>query len=174
MKSPRLYEHIRINRIMTLPGRTCLQKSLKAYKSGYGFNEKMFTVLKEKLKKFDSFKKHGNLLFDEMKLSEHLKMKSDGYIEGYVDYGSLDTPEELKSHTSLCDHGMVFLFVPFVGDWAQVPGVFATKGNMKADLLAKMITEAIIYAENAGLFVDCVTGDGASWNRKMWKKFGIG
>lgn len=43
---------------------------------------------------------------------------------------------------------------------------------MKAGVLAKIIIEAAILCENAGLFVDTVTCDGASWNRSMWRSFG--
>ena len=45
---------------------------------------------------------------------------------------------------------------------------------MKADILAKTLIEAVIHAENAGLNVDCFTGDGASWNKSMWSFCGIG
>lgn len=45
------------------------------------------------------------------------------------------------------------------GNWEPVLGVFASRGN--------------ILCENAGIFVDAVTCDGASWNRSMWRSFGI-
>lgn len=64
--------------------------------------------------------------------------------------------------------------MPFTGDWIQILGVFATNKNMKGDILAKTLIEAVIHAENAGLSVDCITGDGASWNRSMWSICGIG
>ncbi|KAH7932724.1 hypothetical protein HPB49_001780 [Dermacentor silvarum] len=44
---------------------------------------------------------------------------------------------------------------------------------MKADILAKVIIEATILAEKSGLFVNFITTDGASWNRKMWRLMGI-
>lgn len=59
------------------------------------------------------------------------------------------------------------------GDWTQVLGVFSSKGNIKAEMLEKILIEAILLTEQAGLFVDVVTCDGASWNRSMWKSFGI-
>lgn len=171
MKSPRLYEHMRLNKIMVLPSRTCLQKSLKAYRGGFGFNKRMLPVLKEKVKELDSFSRHGNLLFDELKLSENLQVRSDGIIEGYVDYGE-NTIEESKS--TICDHGLVLLFQPFIGDWVQIIGTFATHSNVKGNMLAKLLVDAIIYIEEAGLLVDAVTGDAASWNRAMWREFGVG
>lgn len=71
-----------------------------------------------------------------------------------------------------CDHNMVIMFVPFTGRWSQIIGVFATKGNIKGNLLFKMI-EAIILSEKAGLFVDHISCDGAAWNRKMWQLAGV-
>lgn len=61
----------------------------------------------------------------------------------------------------------------FAGDWTQILGVFSSKGNIKAEMLSKLLLEAIILTEQAGLFVDFVTCDGATWNRSMWKSFGI-
>lgn len=68
---------------------------------------------------------------------------------------------------------MVILFVPFQGKWSQVIGYFATHGNMKGDILAKVVIEATVLAEKSGLFVDFITCDGASWNRRMWRILGI-
>ncbi|CAN8008558.1 unnamed protein product [Ixodes pacificus] len=54
-----------------------------------------------------------------------------------------------------------------MGDWIQIIGVFASRGNVKGHLLSKIITEAIILSEEAGLFVDYLCCYGASWNRNM-------
>ncbi|KAL1467228.1 hypothetical protein MTO96_042316, partial [Rhipicephalus appendiculatus] len=59
------------------------------------------------------------------------------------------------------------------GKWSQIVGVFATKGNVKGDILLKILMEATILVEQAGLFVDHITCDGAPWNRKMWKLAGV-
>ncbi|KAH9375407.1 hypothetical protein HPB48_010753 [Haemaphysalis longicornis] len=55
----------------------------------------------------------------------------------------------------------------------QILGVFASRGNVKAAALSKVVLEATLLCEQAGLFVDGVTCDAASWNRSMWKLFGI-
>ncbi|KAH9359744.1 hypothetical protein HPB48_021303 [Haemaphysalis longicornis] len=52
------------------------------------------------------------------------------------------------------------------GNWTQVLGVFSSKANVKAEILEKILLEGILLAEQAGLFVDFVTCDGASWNLK--------
>lgn len=121
---------------------------------------------------------------------------NSGDIEGFVDLGD-HTPADHKN--VLADHGMIVLFQPFVGklfffschtatlcvrrtlrddylsagNWTQILGVFASKGNVKAPTLAKIILETTVLAEKAGLFVDSITCDGASWNRSMWRLFGI-
>ncbi|KAK8766159.1 hypothetical protein V5799_007059, partial [Amblyomma americanum] len=104
-----------------------------------------------------------------MKLSENFRVNTAGAVEGFVDLGKF-TPQE---ETTAADHGMVMLFQPFQGDWTQVLGVFSSKGNIKAEMLEKILLEAILLSEKAGLFVDFVTCDGASWNRRLWKSFGI-
>lgn len=50
----------------------------------------------------------------------------------------------------------------------QITGVFTTK-NIIGDLLFKIIIEAVILSEKAGLFVHHISCDGATWNRKMWQ-----
>ncbi|KAM7281357.1 uncharacterized protein ISCGN_006283 [Ixodes scapularis] len=170
MRSPKLYEHLRKEKVMILPGRTCLKKYLQRFEGGFGLNPKVYAALAEKTKDMDDFSCHGGLVIDELKLSEHLDVKSNGGIEGFVDLGE-QSPSDQKG--ILADHGMVVLFQPFTGNWTQILGVFAARGNVKAPTLAKIIIETTILAEQAGLVVDTVTCDGASWNRSMWRHFGV-
>lgn len=72
----------------------------------------------------------------------------------------------------------IFIFLTvkhliFAGKWTQILGVFASRGNVKAPVLSKILLEATILAENSGLFVDFWTSDGAPWNRCLWKLLGI-
>ncbi|KAH9365456.1 hypothetical protein HPB48_008908 [Haemaphysalis longicornis] len=114
----------------------------------------------------DEFQCHGGLIPDEMKLSEKFGVaQGTGKIDGFVDLGAF-TPDH--DQTVPCDHGMVVMFQPLSGSWHQILGVFASRGNVKAHLLSKIILEAVVFAERAGLKVDYVTCDGASWNRSMW------
>ncbi|XP_049511416.1 uncharacterized protein LOC125939925 [Dermacentor silvarum] len=170
MKGPKLYEHMRKQQILVLPSKATLRKYTKEYRTGFGFSRKVFSVLKEKTSSMDVFKRHGGLLVDEMKLSENLSVTPSGHIDGFVDLGTF-TPDSDKH--AVCDHGMVIVFVPFVGSWTQIIAVFATHSNVKGNLLAKIMTEAVILAEQAGLFVDFITSDGAAWNRRMWTLMGI-
>ncbi|KAG8180992.1 hypothetical protein JTE90_024740 [Oedothorax gibbosus] len=99
-------------------------------------------------------------------------MDSNGVVQGYVNYGPDLTPD--SEMDLICNHELVLLFQPFRGDWVQINGVFGTHQNVKADHLSKILIEAVILCENAGLFVDAITGDGATWNRALWRNFGIG
>ena len=128
MKSLRLYEHLRINKILILPSKSCINSYLKNFSQGYGFNSTLFSILKDKVSTLDSFSKHGNLIFDELKLSENLQLKSDGTISGFVDYG-MQTPEYLKHE--ICDHGLLLVCVPFTGDWIQILGVILGVSDKK-------------------------------------------
>ncbi|XP_072141043.1 uncharacterized protein [Dermacentor andersoni] len=78
MRSPKLYEHLRRETIMVLPGRTCLQRYLQRFKGGFGLSANIFNALTEKTKAMDVYSRHGGLVIDEIKLSEHLNVKSAG------------------------------------------------------------------------------------------------
>ncbi|KAH9381545.1 hypothetical protein HPB48_005480 [Haemaphysalis longicornis] len=97
------------------------------------------------------------LVFDELKLSENINVKASGELIGFVDLGPF-TDDRNKTEAK---------------KWIQILGVFASKGNVKASVLSKILVEATILAEKAGLFVDYWTIDGAPWNRALWKLFGI-
>lgn len=91
-------------------------------------------------------------------------------IEGFTDLGEY-TPEHQKGQRG--DHALVVMFQPFRGNFVQTIGCFLSRGSASGSVLHKIILEGIALAENAGLFIDAVVTDGASWNRAMWKKFGI-
>ncbi|KAH6938144.1 hypothetical protein HPB50_007232 [Hyalomma asiaticum] len=79
MRSPKLYEHLRKEAIMVLPGRTCLRRYLQRFEGGFGLSANIFNALTEKTKTMDVYKcRHGGLVIDEIKLSEHLNVKSAG------------------------------------------------------------------------------------------------
>ncbi|XP_049520642.1 uncharacterized protein LOC125944316 [Dermacentor silvarum] len=170
MKSARLYEHLRAHKILVLPSHACLQKYIKGFTAAYGFNTKLLSCLKAKVKDMDEMKRHGGIVVDEMKLSAHLDMQSSTHIEGFVDLGKFTDASERHEKA---DHGLVIMFQPFVGKWTQIIGVFSSSGNVKARLLTKILIEATILCEQAGLYLDYICCDGAPWNRSMWNILGV-
>ena len=162
MKSPKLYEHIQLNNIMCLPCCKTIQKYVSNYNSGFGFNNKTFQVISQKMQNTEPHLRHGGLIIDEMKLTEKLQAKSSGQTGGFVDIGQY-TPLTFKSAPS--NHGLVILFQPLVGKWSQILVIFATSNNVSGDILSKLIIETTVRCENAGLLVHFETGDAASWNR---------
>lgn len=110
------------------------------------------------------------LLHSACSSSQRASLPVAGCIEGFVDLGQFQTEGSGKE---LADHGLVVVFQPFTGKWMQILGVSASKSNVKANILAKIILESTLLCENAGLHVDGVTCDGASWNRSIWRIFGV-
>lgn len=157
MKSAKLYEHLSKEKILALPSKTTLQKYLKCYKTGFGFSEKVLHVISQTVSAMDEFPRHGAPLVDEKKPSEHLSATSAGHVDGFVD---LDPFTAAEDKHAVCDHGLVIMFVPFIGKWTQVLAAFATHGS----LLTEIMVEAVIPAEKAGLRIDFITSDGTTWN----------
>lgn len=89
MKSPRLYQHIRKHEILVLPCKTTLKKYVKTYRSSFDFNIKSLDILKKKTSNMSTFQRHGGLLVDELRLSEHLNVTSSGQIQGFMDLGTV-------------------------------------------------------------------------------------
>ncbi|KAK3923900.1 DNA transposase [Frankliniella fusca] len=113
----------------------------------------------------------STLLLDEMALTEKVSFQGDSLkVHGLVDLGKY-TPEADKHKRG--DHALVVMFQPFRGQWVQAIGAFLSAGAVKGAVLQKLVLEATILLENAGFHVDCLTTDGATWNRSMWSIFGL-
>ncbi|KAH8028608.1 hypothetical protein HPB51_017734 [Rhipicephalus microplus] len=113
MRSPKLYEQLRKQKVLILPSRTCLQRYTRSFKSGFGFNKAVFNALAIKTKDMDISSRHGGIIFDEMKLAEHFNVSAAGTVEGFVDLGKFTQEED---RTTPADHGMVMMFQPFQVD----------------------------------------------------------
>ncbi|KAH6932644.1 hypothetical protein HPB50_008228 [Hyalomma asiaticum] len=116
----------------------------------------------------DLFKCQRVMVINEMRLSEHLPVDTADKVSAFVDLRTYTHKEETQLP---CDHGLVVMFVPLTG--SPILGTFATRTNIKGELLAKIVLEATISAEKAGLFVNYVTCDATTWNRKMWRMMGL-
>lgn len=134
-----------------------------------------FTITyNHKLFKYSFFFSHlsaGVLMADEMSTEEMISFnKRTGLAFGMVSMGSATPP---GADSVLGDHGLVFLFQPFKGQWFQAIGAFCTRGAAKGPELEKLFTEGIIMLYKSGVNVDLVTTDGGAWNRNMWSLYGI-
>ncbi|KAE8744170.1 hypothetical protein FOCC_FOCC009178 [Frankliniella occidentalis] len=78
-----------------------------------------------------------------------------------------------KRDRNLGDHALVITFQPFQGNWVQNIACFLTRGAANDEQLTKLVLEAVLLMEDSDFFVDGVVTDGASWNRGMWKRFGV-
>lgn len=106
-----------------------------------------------------------------MKLTEGVTFdQKDLTIKGFVDLGD-HTPLHQRGQKG--DHALVLMFQPFKGRWVQSLACFLSKGAASGTVLHHLVIECTILLEKAGFFVDVVTTDGASWNRNMWRQFGI-
>ena len=81
------------------------------------------------------------------------------------------TPESQKGKADV--HALVLIFQPFRGKWVQTLGCSLSRGSASGNTLQKLLIECIILCENAGLRVDAITTDGATWNRSIWRMFGL-
>lgn len=167
IKSPKLYRHMRTRELLPLPAPSTLSNYIRNIDSAYGFQNKLFELLKEKTKNMTEFERHGTIMVDECKItpSKHFD-KNRLEVIGFVDLGDY-TPNNQQNQ--LGDHVLVFMFQSFVGKNIQALACFLSKGSVSGPILAKLVLEAVLLCEAAGLFVDVVTSDGATWNRNMWK-----
>lgn len=110
-------------------------------------------------------------MIDEMKLTKTLSFNRQNLkVEGFTDLGKY-TPKHQSGKKG--DYALVFLFQSWKGKWVQTLGCFLSKGSATGSVLHQLIIECVAISEKAGLRIDAVATDGASWNRNMWKIFGV-
>lgn len=171
IKSTKTYNHLKSRNILTLPSISTLNRYTKNVKGCYGFQTSTFEILKKKTANMKSNDVRGVLLVDEMKLSKTLYFnRTNLKVEGFVDLGAYTSQDQKQKKG---DHALVLMFQPFKGTWVQSLACFLSVGNTSASILHKIIMECIILTEQAGLKIDAVVSDGASWNRSMWNIFGV-
>ena len=113
----------------------------------------------------------GALLLDEMAIDDLVSFDPvNKKTFGLVDLDKFTEPEDKGKRG---DHGLVLMYQPFQGQWVQAIAAFLSAGATRGRTLKHIILEAVLLLENSGFHVDCITTDGASWNRTMWDLFGV-
>mgnify|MGYP005985159841 FL=1 len=131
IKSPKLYDHIRMHNIMPLPS----QRTLVSYMKTIDGNFELFGVIKEKTKMMPDYEARGWRM--QKTPSKHLK-KDTMELCGFVDLGS-HIPDKQKNELS--GHILVFRFQTFAGKSIQA------FGNVTGEVQAKLMPECIILCE---------------------------
>lgn len=91
--------------------------------------------------------------------------------KGLVDFG--EDGKKAKCLDEKATSGLVLMFQPLADKYTQPIAVFASRGPVKGVELAKLVIQAIIFLENAGVLVHGIISDGAETNRKMWSELGV-
>ncbi|KAL3186004.1 hypothetical protein MRX96_028133 [Rhipicephalus microplus] len=171
IKSTAVYTFLHENNFLPLPHPRTLYSYLKNLKAGFGFDENLFDILKDKVEKIPKRERRGVLMFDEMSVRKSLHVReSDMALLGKVDLAEHTKPtDQVKDG----DHVLVFLFRPFLGGWSQTVGAFCTSGAAPGSTVAKLILQCIVLLSNAGVIVEAVTCDNSTSNRSALNSLGV-
>ncbi|KAK3919195.1 DNA transposase, partial [Frankliniella fusca] len=170
ISSPRLYRKLCTENKLPLPHFRTLRRYMKNISPTYGSNEKYFGSSCCKSRQlFRARTTRENkmvnnrvlcLLLDEMGLDENTN--DDPNTKQFVGLVNLGKYTKVADKTKAGNHALGSDRWSIYESWC-CPGRDPPK----------IIVEAIGLIEKAGFKVDVVTTDGATWNRAMWKSFGV-
>ena len=134
------------------------------------FDPRCFEILKEHLTNKSGKQLRGVLMLDEMSTRKSILLDTKTMtFKGVADLGD-NVPKNVE--TEMADHALVLVFQPLYEDYSQPIAVFASKGSVHGEDLAKIVVQAIVLLENAGAKIHGVISDEGSPNLKMWKMMG--
>jgi hypothetical protein len=168
IKSPKAYNFLRDSDVLPLPCTRTIRNYLSRMPMKTGFDENHFKMLEKKAATLSEREKHGILMFDEAatRKASYLDVKTMTMI-GLGDNVQNPTLDDLANNA------LVFMYRSLGGAFTQPVAIFGAKGPTNGVTLSKLILEAIVLLEKAGLHVDGTVCDGASTNRRMWTELGI-
>ena len=172
------YHTLRTSGFMRLPSERTLQDYTHYFKSVAGFHADLNKQLEQEIDiaSLPESKRYVTVLVDEMKIKEDLVYdKHTGHMIGFTSLGEVDDIlsqlekcTESTQDPTISNHILV-LMVRGVFFKLEFPYAhFATK-DLVANTLFTIVWEAVYQLEAMGLKVICVTGDGASPNRKLFR-----
>ena len=171
------YHTLRTSGFIQLPSERTLRDYTHYFKSASGF----YPDLNEQLKKesaIDSLpesRRYVVLIVDEMKIKEDLVYdKYAGHLIGFTSLGEVN--DQLMKLEQVCasepppiSKSILVLMVRGVFFNMAFPYAHFGTNNTSADMLFPIMWEAVCQIESIGLKVICITGDGASLNRKFFR-----
>ena len=136
-----------------------------------GFDPRFFEILTKYFEIKPEAQRDGLIIMDEMKTRKSLLLDySTMTYKGLSDFGNGTSTEDVTQE--MADYGLVIAFQPLNDNYTQPIAVFASKGPVHGEVLAKLIIEAICLLEKAGARIHGIVADGASTNRKVWTELG--
>lgn len=196
IKSPAVYEHLRMNNILPLPCKDTLRKLTTGLCTEFGFNEFALECIKNDLKNKSLPERYGSLMWDEMSITQDIHFgKHTFQFKGFTylcedeeqqepDFSALnyewseneDCTEASPRTTDipdLADHALVLVFRPYKARWIQPIALFATKNAASGSQLYKIVLKAMILIEEANARLLTTVCDGSQSNNAMWNLCGI-
>lgn len=172
-KSAATYRYLRDNKILPLPHPRTIRLYLSKIKTVCGFDEDFFKLLKQFIMLRPPMERHGIVSLDEISLRKGITVNTQNltYV-GLQDFGNVKGSPTAQSLDDKASHGLVIMYQSLYGNFTQPIAVFASSGPVKGDELAKLVELSIVKLEKAGASIHGVVSDGASTNKRMWKKLG--
>ena len=139
----------------------------------FGFNEFALEALRMAFAKKHINYRYCSLMWDEITFSPELKFNKSTYqLNGFVGDSFLDD-EDVEFDPRLADHALVFIVLPYMGDWIQPVAVFPSKGAVKGTTIYRILIKLLIALEAVGCRVLSTVCDGAQTNVTLWNMCGI-
>ena len=153
-----------LSKLFLLPSRSTLLLLLSRCCIFPGFNDNIFKALETRANELDD--RYCCLVFDEMKLAKGIIYdRQRDMVEGFENLGTYG--RSIK----MADYALCFMIKGLKQKWKINIGYFLTSSTIKAEILFKLINEAIIKLERAGLIVKTMICDQGPNNQRCMSKF---
>lgn len=161
------YKYLRENLNFNLPSKTSLVRWQPIKHLSPGFNEIIFSGIKEKICDMSYDSKQVVLIFDEVYIKSELvyNIYSD-QIDGFVDYG---TERVDKMGKIVC----CFMIRSIISNWKFVISYFVSSEPIKSEKLFLLINQNLDKCKDLGVKIRAIICDQGSSNRKCYKMLGM-
>ncbi|KAJ8914162.1 hypothetical protein NQ315_016241 [Exocentrus adspersus] len=154
-----------LSKIFSLPSRKTLNKILSKIPFSCGFNEHVFSHLKNKVAKMNPLDKCCVLMFDEVSLSTGLMYNSSrDCVEGLVDFGQGDR------RVAFAEHALVFMLKGVRKGWKQPICFYFCESTTPTPDLIRIIKDVVRHVRNTGLEIIATICDQGATNSAAIKQ----